>query len=96
MAASDHRREDTMRKLQLKLEELAIESFEPGDSSPREGTVMGHATEVGGPCGGGETCVTCPVMNTCHVALTCNGQVGCYTKDFGDTCAFTCGDSCGV
>jgi len=83
-----------MRKLQLNVEELAIESFEPGEGASNDGTVLAHQTEVGGPCGANDTCVTCIAMNTCHIAQTCNGMVGCFTKDFADTCALTCGDSC--
>ncbi|HEX6036761.1 hypothetical protein [Longimicrobium sp.] len=60
-----------------------------------EGTVRGHQTEVGGPCDPYQTCVTCVAVNTCHGAFTCDGQVGCYTRNFANTCGQTCGDSCG-
>jgi hypothetical protein len=84
----------SMKKLHLDVDALEIESFEPGDAGARQGTVLGHNTEVGGPCGNDHTCVTCVVMNTCLVAETCNGVVGCYTLNFADTCARTCGGSC--
>jgi hypothetical protein len=75
-----------MKKLSLKIEDLAIESFETAELSGDEGTVVAHATQ-----GNKYTCD--PMVGTCFgytcIDATCD-------KTCGDSCAFTCDPAVGT
>jgi len=70
-----------MKKLVLEIDQLAVESFATDAVRPGAGTIRGNAvSEHLTECG---TCTICP---------------GCVTLDGtcpAETCAYTCGDSCG-
>jgi hypothetical protein len=84
-----------MRKLQLGVDELSVESFVPQGPDSPQGTVVAYETEFW-PCGGATECMTCPDWPTCEGGHTCDGQTGCYTQDWRDTCSPTCASSCGA
>jgi len=65
-----------MGKLTLKLDNLAVESFETGDEHRRRGTVRGHDTVETEWCTGYPDCgVSKPQCQTPH--NTCYGTCGC-------------------
>lgn len=73
-----------MKKLRLKMEDLAVESFTTADAAPARGTVDAHNnTFRGNTCGAEFTCgpQTCPpaycVIQT--DPLQCGGTLGCPT-----------------
>jgi hypothetical protein len=80
-----------MRKLQLNIDELMVESFAPRDSPRLRGTVVAHETEA---CGATH-CVTCPPHETCGWWHTCDDKETCFTRDRANTCFLSCGFSCG-
>lgn len=83
-----------MKKLALKLDSLAVETFDPAPVQGGRGTVIGEQTAIGGTCYGG-TCETC-VYDTCQAYCVSEIQT-CPDSCFGtcDTCADTCGFTCG-
>lgn len=80
-----------MRKIQLQLESLVVESFHTTAPAQAQGTVVGHQFETRGGCSFScpESCIqtacTCPDF-TC--AESCNGS--CLIS-----CGGTCLNSCG-
>jgi hypothetical protein len=74
-----------MKKLALKIEDLAIETFETAAIAGDEGTVVGHATQ-----GNKYTCD--PVVGTCF-GYTC---VETCDKTCADSCAYTCDPAVGT
>jgi hypothetical protein len=54
-----------MKKLSLKLDELAVESFEPAAREDGRGTVHGHSGDI-----------SCPSCDTCNASM-CES---CYYK----------------
>jgi hypothetical protein len=75
-----------MKKLALKIEDLAIESFETAALHADKGTVVAHATNdpAVGTCFG-YTCYETCAGDTCR--YTCDPAVGTC---FGYTCAGAC------
>lgn len=70
-----------MRKIRLDIDELEVESFEPGSGDAARGTVRGHGTQYGS-CQG--SCV-----------YTCGGRT-CEAPCVVDpTLYVTCAESCG-
>lgn len=71
-----------MRKLSLKVQDLAVESFETSRDAREKGTVIGHATDQYGTCAGHYTCDgTCD--QTCGVVASCdlvNNYCGTYQE----------------
>jgi hypothetical protein len=71
-----------MRKLNLNVQELSVESFETSRMAPEKGTVFGHATDAAGTCAGHYTCDgTCD--QTCGVVASCelyNSYCGTYVE----------------
>lgn len=74
-----------MRKLQLSLDDLQVDSFHPTAPQPARGTVQAHS-EISFP----ETCkVWCSADTGCATCdVSCNGT--CYNS-CGASCAGTCG-----
>lgn len=79
-----------MRKLQLSLDELSVDSFTTSDAASGAGTVEGyistHCTNAGYTCNGANTCL--PAGATCGnptCFLSCAGSCPCYPPDPGDT-----------
>lgn len=88
-----------MRKLELRIDDLAVETFETSPATGAPGTVRGHVFENFGdpfaaapepgvpttpePVTGKQTCAG---WNTCGGAQTCNFQNTCYTFNGGWTC----------
>jgi hypothetical protein len=70
-------------KLTLKLEDLAVDSFDTAPVQKPRGTVVGEQ----GPCTCPTAC-TCPGCPTCYE--TCAGQASCGNTCGGDTCVYTC------
>jgi hypothetical protein len=69
----------------LKIEDLAIESFETAVAKTVEGTVVGHATHGNKP--------TCdPVVGTCF-GYTCYETCA---ETCADSCAYTCDPAVGT
>lgn len=74
-----------MRKVQLQLESLVVESFHTTDPAQAQGTVVAHATTPRDSCGNScqasciQTACTCPGIDTCW--QSCNG-----TCDFNSAC----------
>lgn len=84
-----------MRKITLRLESLAVESFETTPPARAEGTVVGHqrtpaCTFSCDSCI--QTACTCPGNNTC--AQSCNGTCFGYSCQ-APTCVGTCA-TCGA
>lgn len=88
-----------MKKLSLKLDELAVESFETASAQAPRGTVEGQGftdqgcvTDEYQSCGG-----SCPYVGTCG-ENTCQGtcRASCYGTCDGNTCEGSCGggDTC--
>jgi hypothetical protein len=83
-----------MRKLNLRLEDLAVESFQTVGVDGRRGTVRGQEATFwwsmcGHSCDG--TCnETCEGQFTCKMDTTCAGD---FTCDYNQTCRgqLTCG-----
>ena len=64
-----------MRKLALKLDDLAVDSFDTGDERGRRGTVRGHDTIESEWCTGYPDC---GVSKACQTPYdTCYGTCGC-------------------
>lgn len=74
-----------MKKLALKIEDLAIESFETARAAREDGTVVGHATQ-----GNKYTCD--PVVGTCF-GYTCYETCA---ETCADSCAYTCDPAVGT
>lgn len=88
-----------MRKLSLKLDELAVESFETASAGAPRGTVEGQqftaygcVTDEYQSCGGSCQWVGTCGENTCEgtCAASCHGT--CAGQ--GNTCDGTCGNTC--
>lgn len=77
-----------MRKLKLRIDELAVDSFETLEGSSPPGTVFGRETEVeicGSEWGTGQP--TCQQWATCEGRYeTCNLNGGCFTMDADQSC----------
>ena len=76
-----------MRKLELRMEDLVVESFEMQGTSGSQGTVFGRAVfeaELDEAASGYQTC---RVWHTCGGEKTCNLDDTCYTWDGSP---FTC------
>jgi hypothetical protein len=97
-----------MRKIQLLLESLTVESFDTSVPAPPEGTVVAHQLGSRYTCGFTceasciQTC-TCPGYGTCLQSCngTCEQSCGspscfgtCFTCPW-NTCEPTCGDCSG-
>jgi hypothetical protein len=82
------RREDTVKKIKLSLEELQIDSFATTEVPREKGTVFGEQCTC-------HTACTCPGCPTCDAS--CNGTCGdsCYGS-CGDSCYLSCGGTCGA
>jgi hypothetical protein len=66
--------EELMSKLTLKVENLAVESFDTGDEQRRRGTVRGHDTVETEWCTGYPECIS----KHCQTPYdTCYGTCGC-------------------
>lgn len=79
-----------MTKLRLRMEDLAVESFDSSPARPQRGTVMGQETwyPTECTCQGQYTCVeSCPqtCWETCDA--TCPWNHTCW-----ETCGLTCDD----
>jgi hypothetical protein len=80
-----------MRKLELRIDELTVESFETSRTGGSRGTVLGNqigmdfaAAEVTAPDTRQQTCYewyTCGGVETCNFANTCYTFGGGYTCD---------------
>jgi hypothetical protein len=70
-------------KLKLKLEDLAVDSFDTTRSETPKGTVFGEQCTCYTNC-------TCPGCPTCYASC----DTTCATCG-ENTCAQTCGDTCG-
>ena len=72
-----------MKKLKLRLENLAVESFVTAAPAGPRGTVRAHATELGPSCDPGRTCgpETCGdlycIRHTDNVVVCGGGTAGC-------------------
>ena len=80
-----------MRKLELRIDELSVESFETSSATRGRGTVLGNqygdAITVPDIDDGAETGKqTCGAWHTCGGVETCNYASGCYTFGGGYTC----------
>jgi hypothetical protein len=73
-----------MRKLQLDLDQLTVESFATSDNAEQKGTVVGEQQCT---C---QTQCTCPGCPTCDA--TCNRGNTCAAS-CAYTCAYTCDDA---
>ena len=85
-----------MRKLSLKLDELAVESFQTDGMQEQRGTVAGYVVSMDGGCvtDEGQSCGgSCPYEGTCG-EWSCGGNCGSYYGTCGGSCAVTCGDTC--
>ena len=75
-----------MGKLTLKVDNLAVESFETGEGLNRNGTVHGHDTVETEWCTGYPDCISrrphCQTPNN-----TCYGSCGCTNGCETNTCA---------
>jgi hypothetical protein len=69
-----------MRQQKLRLEDLAVESFDTSTSVGFKGTVKGHAEAEPGTIF--SWCNTCDGF-TCEYDRTCQGQ---FTCDYNETC----------
>lgn len=87
-----------MKKLKLRLEHLAVESFATGAATDPRGTVRGHATELGASCDlapscGPETCGDAYCirhtdnLNVCGMGGTGGCSVGCTPPSGALSCA---------
>lgn len=74
-----------MKKLSLKLHELAVESFQTGAAGSLRGTVHGRC-DTGESCYEGSGEYTCQI--TCYA--TCAATCGERTCNGEETCEFTC------
>jgi hypothetical protein len=75
-------------KLSLKLEDLAVDSFDTAPVHPSKGTVFGEQCSC-------QTVCSCPGCPTCEAS--CNGscyEPTCHWTCEGDTCGSTCDDPC--
>lgn len=93
-----------MKKMSLKVEDLAVESFDTSAGQPPRGTVVAHDSETDllscTSCGNtycGQSCEWCSGYNTCAnwntCAAGCTGGGGCGTWD---TCEPTAPDPVGT
>jgi len=64
-----------MRKLTLKLDELAVDSFDTAGANSGRGTVQGNDTVQTEWCTGYPDCISKPQCHTPHD--TCYGSCGC-------------------
>jgi hypothetical protein len=84
-----------MRKITLRLESLAVESFHTTDPAQDEGTVVAHqrtaycSVSCEGTCI--QTACTCPEYGTCY--QSCNGT--CLNYSCQNSCLDTCA-TCGI
>jgi hypothetical protein len=88
-----------MKKLELKLDELRVESFGTSPTRPEtRGTVEARESQAA-TCG--LTCYSCPPSCNGQSCWTCEGSCEvsvcfgytCYPSCYG-TCEATCGDTC--
>ncbi|HEX6751463.1 MAG TPA: hypothetical protein VF092_29495 [Longimicrobium sp.] len=85
-----------MRKLELRVDELRVESFETLPSRGSVGTVFANmlgkpfdlfdAMNVVVGAAPATTAKTCQQWHTCEGLATCNLETGCYTWNDGYTC----------
>jgi len=84
-----------MRKLSLRLDELAVESFDTSPRGSERGTVLGNSGYDGCSFYTGECCTPAGTYggNTCET--TCH-QLACGCTNPGGTCNVSCGsnDTC--
>ena len=82
-----------MKKLQLDLDQLAVESFQTAAPARADGTVRAHGvSEVLTECPGC-TLRICPTGESCDAAESCIDSCGdsCNCPTFGgDTCGLSC------
>jgi len=71
-----------MGKLTLKVDDLAVDSFETGDEHRRSGTIRGHDTVETEWCTGYPECIS-KKCQTPH--NTCYGTCGCTQNCGGNT-----------
>ncbi len=79
--------ENTMKKLALNLEDLAVESFDTSGKAAARGTVIGH-DETTGPY---VVCSCAPTPNHTE-QVSCNGT--CDNSACYGTCDASCGGTC--
>lgn len=89
-----------MKKLELRLDELSVESFDTAAGSRNDGTVVAHDGDTEGTCLGPGTCnVSCNVScnPSCNGGDTCNetcGTIGTCNGSCGFSCARSCYGTC--
>ncbi|HEU0076967.1 MAG TPA: hypothetical protein VFQ76_04915 [Longimicrobiaceae bacterium] len=81
-----------MRKLQLRVDDLVVESFETPSARNASGTVFGKETDLGMYEEEGSRVQTCQQWDTCQGEKTCNFGGACYTWEGGWTCAQLLGE----
>jgi hypothetical protein len=80
-------------KLKLKLDDLAVDSFDTIPMEKSKGTVFGEQCTCWTACGQ-NTCPGCPTCDgSCNdtCVASCNGTCNCPTND---TCGWSCDYSC--
>lgn len=73
------------RKLTLKLEALAVESFDTAAPQKARGTVFGEQCTC-------QTVCTCPGCPTCDIS--CNGSCESCAASCGGSCEYSCAWTC--
>ncbi|HEX8692887.1 MAG TPA: hypothetical protein VF746_10735 [Longimicrobium sp.] len=92
-----------MKKLELKLDDLRVETFEVESDAAERGTVRGLWDTSGGPFGCGDNCVDFSMTDdemTCEYSCDCvsneiacadpTDQTGCASCEVGCTANGTC------
>jgi hypothetical protein len=76
-----------MKKLELNLDEIRVESFHPAAPEGRAGTVRGHGSSEDPSCTyeNRSECVNCNTIYSCNI--TCFDSCSCGDTDWYNTCA---------